>query len=224
MPAVPSDDRRSSAPVPPDDAPVAPRADHAPDGSSAAPAPGGEATDATPGVPMYALGRVGKAHSLDGSVTVTKPKADLLVKGRKVLVGGVEREIVRRSGSDAKPIVRFAGIESIDVAEGMRGQDILVPRDTLPELDEDEYWPDDLVGLPVTSTAGEPVGEVREVRVLPSVDVLEVARPGAPDLLVPLHREAVPELDVPGRRVVVDLVFMGEDEDAGGAPGAPAAG
>jgi 16S rRNA processing protein RimM len=222
--AVPSDDRRSSAPVPPDDAPVTPPADDAQADPSAAPAPSDEATNAAPDVPMYALGRVGKAHSLDGSVTVTKPKGDLLVKGRKVLVGGVEREIVRRSGSDAKPIIRFDGIESIDVAEGMRGQDILVPRDTLPELDEDEYWPDELVGLPVTSTAGAPVGEVREVRVLPSVDVLEVARPGAPDLLVPLHREAVPELDVPGRRVVIDLVFMGEDEDAGGAPDAPAAG
>jgi 16S rRNA processing protein RimM len=221
--AVPSDDRRSSAPVPPDDASVTPAADHALADLSAAPAPG-EATDATPDVPMYALGRVGKAHSLDGSVTVTKPKGDLLVKGRTVLVGGVEREIVRRSGSDAKPIIRFDGIDSIDVAEKMRGQDILVPRDTLPELDEDEYWPDDLVGLPVTSTVGARVGEVKEVRVLPSVDVLEVARPGAPDLLVPLHREAVPELDVPGRRVVVDLVFMGEDDDAGGAEDAPAAG
>jgi 16S rRNA processing protein RimM len=217
VPAAPSDDRRSSAPVPPDDAAATPSTDDVPANTSAAPAPDGAA-------PMYALGRVGKAHSLDGSVTVTKPKGDLLVKGRKVLVGGVEREIVRRSGSDAKPIIRFDGIESIDVAETMRGQDILVPRDTLPELDEDEYWPDDLVGLPVTSTAGAPVGEVKEVRVLPSVDVLEVARPGAPDLLVPLHREAVPELDVPGRRVVVDLVFMGEDEDAGGAPDAPAAG
>jgi 16S rRNA processing protein RimM len=180
--------------------------------------------DAASSVPMYALGRVGKAHSLDGSVTVTKPKGDLLVKGRKVLVGGIEREIVRRSGSDAKPIIRFEGVESIDVAEGMRGQDILVPRDTLPELDDDEYWPDDLVGLPVTSTAGESVGEVKQVLVLPSVDVLEVSRSGAPDLLVPLHREAVPELDVPGRRVVVDLVFMGEDGDAGGASDAPAAG
>lgn len=197
MSDAPSDDR-PSAPVPPD--------------------------DALPSAPMYALGRVGKAHSLDGSVTVTKPKGDLLVKGLKVVVGGVEREIVRRSGSDAKPIIRFDGVESIDVAERMRGQDILVRRDSLPELDDDEFWPDDLVGLPVTSTAGAVVGEVKQVLVLPSVDVLEVTRPGAPDLLVPLHREAVPELDVPGRRVVVDLAFMGEDDDAGGAPDAPAAG
>ena len=42
-------------------------------------------------VPMYALGRVGRAHSLDGSFAVTKPKGEHLVRGAvvTVAVGGV---------------------------------------------------------------------------------------------------------------------------------------
>lgn len=174
---------------------------------------------------MYALGRIGKAHSLDGSFAVTRPKGELLQQGTVVTVAGVEREIVRRSGTDAKPILRLRGLDGIDAAEAARGTDILVPRASLPQLDEDEYWPDDLVGLPVRATTGEPVGAIAEVLVMPSVDVLRVARPGAPELLVPLHREAVPVFDVAARDVAIDLVFLDEAPPAPGeAPAGPAPG
>lgn len=190
-------------------------------------APAVPADDAAPEPevsPMYALGRVGKAHSLDGSFGVTKPKGEHLVKGAIVTVAGVEREIVRRSGTDAKPILRLEGVDGIDAAERLRGTDLLIPRASLPELDDDEYWPDDLVGLPVRATTGEPVGEVADVMVLPSVDVLRVARPGADDLLVPLHREAVPTLDVAGRDLAIDLVFLDEPVPGAGATGTSTSG
>jgi 16S rRNA processing protein RimM len=178
------------------------------------------ADDGTPSPPMVPLGRVGKPHGLDGTVTVTRPRGDLLVHGLVLTVAGVRREIVKRTGSDAKPLLRLSGLDHIDEAEKLRGAEILAPRDVLPELDEDEFWPDDLVGLPVHATTGELVGEVALVRVLPSVDVMEVRRPGAPDLLVPLHREAVPVLEIGDGRIEVDLVFMGEAEDPQDAGGA----
>jgi 16S rRNA processing protein RimM len=173
-----------------------------------------------PASSLIALGRVGKPHGLDGTVTVTRPRGDLLVEGLVLHVAGVERAIVKRTGSDAKPLLRLSGLDHIDEAERLRGAEILAPRDVLPELDEDEFWPDDLVGLPVHATTGELVGEVAVVRILPSVDVMEVRRPGAPDLLVPLHREAVPVLEIGEGRIEVDLVFMGEAEDPQDAGGA----
>ncbi|MDO9410916.1 ribosome maturation factor RimM [Patulibacter sp.] len=178
-------------------------------------------------VPMYALGRIGKAHSLDGSFSVTKPKGEHLVQGTIVTVAGVEREIVRRSGTDAKPILRLQGVDGIDEAERLRGTDLFIPRASLPDLDDEEYWPDDLVGLPVRATTGEPVGTLAEVLTMPSVDVLRVARSGAPDLLVPFHREAVPVFDVGARDVAIDLVFLDEPTPAAGesaAGDAPAGG
>jgi 16S rRNA processing protein RimM len=167
-------------------------------------------TDPTPSTPMYALGRVGKAHSLDGSFAVTRPKGEHLQAGTILTVGAVEREIVRRSGTDAKPILRLQGVDGIDAAERLRGTDLYIPRSSLPELDDEEYWPDDLVGLPVRATTGEPVGTLAEVLTMPSVDVLRVSRADAPDLLVPFHREAVPVFDVAARDVAIDLVFLDE--------------
>jgi 16S rRNA processing protein RimM len=45
----------------------------------------------------------------------------------------------------------------------------------------------------------------------PSVDVLEVAREGAQDLLVPMVRDAVRSVDIAARRVDVSLEFLGEE-------------
>lgn len=202
MPAAPQDDPGAPSGRPDDDGP----------------APVGD-------VPMHQLGRVGKAHGLDGSFTVTRPKGEHLTLGTVVTVGGVEREIVRRSGTDAKPILRLAGVDGIDAAEALRGTDLYVPRASLPALPDDEFWPEDLVGLPVRATTGRPVGEVAEVLVMPSVDVLRVrwtAEPGRADLLVPLHRDAVPVFDVAARDVAIDLAFLDEEPPAdAGAPADP---
>ncbi|WP_051472131.1 ribosome maturation factor RimM [Patulibacter minatonensis] len=207
-----------------------PDADGAPVDSGVPADAGTPTTAAGPGAPvarqMHQLGRIGKAHSLDGSFAVTRPKGEHLTVGTVLTVGGVEREIVRRSGTDAKPILRLTGIDGIDAAEALRGTDLLVPRDTLPALPDDEFWPDDLVGLPVRAATGQDVGEVAEVLVMPSVDVLRVRwapEHGRPDLLVPLHRDAVPVFDVASRDVVIDLAFLDEDPpgDAAGEPSGP---
>jgi 16S rRNA processing protein RimM len=156
-------------------------------------------------------GRVGRAHGLDGSFVVTRPRPSLLVHGAALRIGDDEREIVRRAGTDDKPIVRLEGIEARDAAEALRGQDLLVPRSAVPPLEDDEYWPEDLEGCAVTD-GDVAVGVVRRMVGYPSVDVLEVERSGAPDLLVPMVRDAIRSVDVDARRVDVSLAFLGEGE------------
>jgi 16S rRNA processing protein RimM len=155
-------------------------------------------------------GRVGRPHGLDGSFHVTQPRAALLDAGRALLVGDDEDEIVRRAGTDARPIVRLASCTTRAAAEALRGRDLLVPRAQAPELEEDEWWPEQLVGCAVRDGERE-VGVVRELRALPSCEVLYVARAGREELLVPLIRDAVRAVDVERRSIDVDLAFLGED-------------
>ncbi len=164
------------------------------------------------GEPGLSAGWVGKPHGLDGTMHVTRPRGPLLAAGATVTVDGIDRKIVHRGGTDARPLLRLEGLDHITAVEALRGKDLIVPRSALPPLEADEFWPDELVGMPVHSTGGAVVGEVANVLVLPSCDGLVVRRPVAADLLVPLHREAVPELDAEAGRIVVDLAFMGEDE------------
>ena len=154
-------------------------------------------------------GRVGRPHGLDGSFVVTRPRPPLLVHGAALRIGDDEREIVRRAGTDDKPIVRLEGIEAREAAEVLRGQELLVARSAAPALDDDQYWPEDLEGCAVTD-GDRAVGVVRAMIGYPSVDVLEVERADADVLLVPMVRDAVRSVDVAAKRIDVSLAFMGE--------------
>jgi 16S rRNA processing protein RimM len=154
-------------------------------------------------------GRVGRAHGLDGSFFVTRPRPPLLELGATLRIGDAEREIVRRAGTDAKPIVRLEGVDAREVADALRGQELLVARSAAPPLDDDEYWPEDLEGCAVTDGDVE-IGIVRALIGYPSVDVLEVEREGADPLLVPMVRDAIRSVDVTAKRIDVSLAFMGE--------------
>jgi 16S rRNA processing protein RimM len=155
-------------------------------------------------------GRVGRPHGLDGGFYVLEPNLPLLEVGMTVWLDGRERTISRRAGQDARPILGLEGVRDRTGAEALRGQELVVPRERAPRLEPDEWWAEDLEGCRVQDGERE-VGTVRRLRLLPSCEVLEVAREGSDDLLVPLVSDAVREVDLERRLIDVDLAFLGEE-------------
>jgi 16S rRNA processing protein RimM len=156
-------------------------------------------------------GRVGRPHGLDGSFLVADVNPVLLRAAESVLINGTERAIERRAGHDARVILRLQGCTDREGAEAIRGQELLVPRTQAPELEEDEWWAEDLVGLAVRDGERE-VGRVIRLLMLPSCEVLEVERAeGGQPLLVPLVSDAVRGVDLERAQVDIDLGFLGEE-------------
>ena len=159
--------------------------------------------------PPVEAGVVARPHGLDGSFHVARPRPQLLELGARVTVAGAEREIVRRAGTDAAPILRLEGIGSREELAPLRGEALLVSRSALPPLEEDEYWAEELVGCAVRDGEVE-VGVVQRLLEYPSCDLLEVRREGSAVLLVPLVRDAIRGIDIDARVIEVDLAFLGE--------------
>lgn len=157
--------------------------------------------------PFLSAGRVGRPHGLDGSFHVTRPRPVLLGLGVTVHVAGAKTTVERRSGTDDRPILRLHGTTTREAVLAVRGEDLLVARADAPALPDGEYWAEDLAGCAVVDGAID-VGVVVRMMPLPSCEVLEVRRDGAPDLLVPMVRDAVRSIDVAARRVDVDLEFL----------------
>ena len=156
-------------------------------------------------------GTVGRPHGLDGSFYVGDCVPELLQLGDGVMVAGRERRIARRAGIDSRPILRFDGCDDRDAAQALRGAEILVARERAPELEEDEWWADDLEGCRVRDGSTD-VGVVERLIGLPSCEVLEVSRAdGREALLVPLVKDAVRAVDLGERLIDVDLRFLGEE-------------
>ena len=103
-------------------------------------------------------------------------------------------------------LVRLDGIADRTAAEAMRGTRLYVPRDALPApADEDEFYHADLVGLAAMLADGTEIGKVGSIYDFGAGTLLELIHTvtGKP-LLIPFTREAVPEIDIAGGKVVID--------------------
>lgn len=174
--------------------------------------------DPTP-TPELQAGRVGRAHGLDGSFYVTSPRPRLLLLGTSVTVAGRSAKIVRRAGTEQRPIVRLDGVDDREGADALRGTALTVDRLEAPALEEGEWWGHELEGCVVVD--GERLlGTVSRMIELPSCEALEVRRetigsqptgshPPAP-LIVPMVRDAIRRMAVAEGRIEVDMGFLGE--------------
>jgi 16S rRNA processing protein RimM len=102
-------------------------------------------------------------------------------------------------------VAKLEGFEVRETVAQLKGLEVAVPRDALPEAGENEVYWDDLVGLEVVNLQGECLGRVSEVFSNGAHEVLRVAAPGRNDeRLLPYVEAVVREVDLTGARIVVD--------------------
>lgn len=146
------------------------------------------------------VGRVGRPHGLDGAFVVEGASTDerRYSVGTTLHVDGEPATVVaaRSVGGGRRAIKLDRPVE--------RGARLTVPRDALPPPGEGEYYAFQLVGLTVEEQGGRRLGCVRDV--LPGVanDNLELDD----GTLVPMIEDAVAEVDLAGRRILLNPGFM----------------
>lgn len=121
------------------------------------------------------IGAVIKPHGLAGEVRVHPFNADSPIWSalKTVFLAGQPIEVKRCKRAAKHFIVRFVGVDDRNAAEALRGRELSIPRAELPELDDDEFYLADLIGLSVRD-GDEVVGEVEEVFEYPSCVCLKV--------------------------------------------------
>lgn len=148
---------------------------------------------------LVVVGRVGRPHGVRGAFFVEGPseRNDAFATGAVVLAGGRPAKVVSSMrGSGGRPVIKLdRAVE--------RGTELAVERTALPQLDNDEFYVFDLVGLTVQEEEGRLLGSVREVLQYPANDVLELDS----GLSLPLVEACVRSVDVEGGRIVVASGF-----------------
>jgi 16S rRNA processing protein RimM len=162
------------------------------------------------------VGRVGRPHGLDGSFYVTRPRARMLVLGAELEVAHNPTAIVRRAGTEQRPIVRLEGVDSREAAEALRGRELSLDSRDAPKLEEGEWWAHELEGCSVFD--GEQLlGKVERMLELPSCEALEVMPPGGGSaLLIPMVKDAVRSVEPAAGRIEVNAGFLDPSPPAGG--------
>jgi 16S rRNA processing protein RimM len=101
-------------------------------------------------------------------------------------------------------LARIDGVEDRNGAEALRGVELMIDRDRLPEADDDEIYHADLIGLSAHDTAGHLVGTVVAVLDFGAGELLELKPADGKTILVPFNVETVPEIDLDAGRLVID--------------------
>jgi 16S rRNA processing protein RimM len=103
-----------------------------------------------------------------------------------------------------KFIIKFEDTDAIDQAEKLKGAALYLPLETLPELDEDQFYYHDLIGYTIIDeTLGE-LGVVKELFELPHQDLMAMEYQGA-EVLIPMQDEIILRADKVAQKLYVNL-------------------
>lgn len=155
------------------------------------------------------IGYVRRAHGIKGAVIV-RPLTDdptRFAVGEVLATDRTEPSTV--TVSSAQPhkeglLVMLEGIGDRNQSEALRGLSFLVDPASRRDLQDDEYWPEQLVGLRVVDSRGREYGDVVEIVPGSAQDRLRVK---ADDQFfeVPFVAAIVTAVDVAAGVVVVDM-------------------
>ena len=175
------------------------------------------------------VGRISRPHGVHGEVRVAlssdNPErfvagATLHARpGRKGVAGARLPEQVRLTIDSVRgdvdfPIVAFIEIPDRGRAEAFSGYVLEVLCDELPPLNDDEFYPFDLIGLEARDSGGSVLGRITDVLESPAHAILAVSLRSGGEALVPFVLAAVPEVAVEAGYLVVDIEFA----SVGGVP------
>lgn len=164
---------------------------------------------------VLTVARVRKAHGLAGEVLVhaeTDDGADVFRAGRRFGLR-IERgrEMVVRDVTlmESRPhrggfLLQFREIVDRDAAQTLLGAELVLGRDELRPLDEDEYFLHELVGLEVLDAERGSIGPIVDVYETAG-QVLAAVRFEGRERLFPLRREMVRRIDMDERQIEVEL-------------------
>jgi len=152
------------------------------------------------------LGTIVGVHGVQGAVRIksfTADPADIAAYGAVSDESGARRFEVKVLGQARGAVLaRLSGVASRDAAEALRGVRLYVPRAALPKTNEDEFYHADLIGLPVETREGAPLGSVRAVHNFGAGDILELRDESGRELLLPFSDTVVPKVDLAVGRIV----------------------
>ena len=128
---------------------------------------------------LVLMGRIGAAHGIKGSVRVKSFTANALDLGSYGVLQ--DKEGNKYSVKNIRPqktmtIVRFNEITSREKSEELNGVELFIERNKLPaNLDNDEFYIQDLVGCDVLNQKDKLIGTIIDVPNFGAGDLVEIA-------------------------------------------------
>jgi 16S rRNA processing protein RimM len=154
------------------------------------------------------LGRLGASHGVRGWLhlnSFTDPIDNIFqYKQWQVKHRGQWQpvEVTQGKVQGNRLVVKLKGIDNRELASEYTNDEIAVSQEALPELSEDEYYWQDLIGATVTTQSGINLGIVKSLMTTGSNDVFVVQ--GERERLIPYTDDVVIHIDKKAQQITVN--------------------
>jgi 16S rRNA processing protein RimM len=101
-------------------------------------------------------------------------------------------------------LLTLEGIDSRNLADSLKGCELLIKRTELPELEENTYFWEDIIGLSVYTADDVFLGRIESIIETGSNDVY-VVKDGKNEVLVPAMESVVLKIDLDQKTMKVNL-------------------
>lgn len=166
------------------------------------------------------LGVISGAHGIRGEVKVrcfAEDVGSLTAYGSLEDKNGSRKFVLKITGRIKDDLrVKIQGCDDRNAAEALKGTELYIERSALPELEEDEFYHTDLIGLDVKEeTSSEVIGKVAALYNFGANDVIEIKVSKTAKLeMLPFNRQYVPEINIKDGFIIVrEINFAPEDGD-----------
>ena len=151
---------------------------------------------------MLRVGVITSAHGIKGEVKVfpTTDDAKRFKELKKVILDTgkeyIPMEIEHVKFFKNMVILKFRGYDNINEIEKYKSRDLLITRDQAVDLEPDEYFITDLIGLTVVSDQGAELGILKDVLETGANDVYVVAMKDGKELMLPAIGDCILNVDL----------------------------
>ncbi len=152
---------------------------------------------------MNPVGRIVGAFGLKGELKVD-PLTDFVErmhKGSRLRLKDAWVTVESFRIHKGRPLLKLSGVEDIDAAEALQWQELFSAEKATPNLEEDEFLTEELIGMAVVTAEGQEIGHVKDVLALPAHDVLVIG-----SVMIPAVKEFVKDVDLVAKRITVKLI------------------
>ena len=158
------------------------------------------------------VGVISSTHGVRGEVKVF-PTTDDVTRFRqlKKVYLDTGREMLPLEIQNVKffkqfAILKFKGIDNINDIEKYRGKSLMIDREDAVDLDEDEYFIADMIGMKVYTEDGSEFGTLKDVMETGANDVYIIDSPEHGEVLIPAIRECILDVDMDEERMTIHLM------------------
>ena len=120
------------------------------------------------------------------------------------------RKVLKGRSYDGFAFLVLEGVTDRNQAELLRGTEVYIDRAHAVELDEDENFVVDLIGLTAVDTKGNEIGELVDVLTPNSICDVYVFDTPRGEMMIPALKRVVVEVDLDEEKIVLDEAVLPE--------------